>query len=101
MASAKITLEETLRVARLARLSLTPEQVSALAHDLSAIVSYVALLDEVDTRNVHATAHAVVRASPLRPDLVESSLDREEVLSQAPAAREGGFSVPKVMEVES
>jgi len=101
MAATKITLEEAARVAQLARLSPSAEQLRALCGDLSAIVSYVALLDEVDTAHVEPTAHAVVEAAPFRVDAVRPSLDREEALSQAPAARAGGFSVPKVLEVES
>jgi aspartyl-tRNA(Asn)/glutamyl-tRNA(Gln) amidotransferase subunit C len=101
MAGSKISIDEVLRVARLARLSPSAEEASALAHDLDAILQYVALLDEVDTSQVEPTAHAVTLEASLRPDVVVPSLDRELALSQAPAAREGGFSVPKVLEVES
>jgi aspartyl-tRNA(Asn)/glutamyl-tRNA(Gln) amidotransferase subunit C len=101
MAATKITLEQAARVAQLARLSPSEAQLTALCADLSAIVSYVALLDEVDTSAVEPTAHAVVDAAPFRPDVVQPSLDRDEALSQAPASRAQGFSVPKVLEVES
>jgi aspartyl-tRNA(Asn)/glutamyl-tRNA(Gln) amidotransferase subunit C len=101
MAGSKISIDEVLRVARLARLAPSAEEAGALAHDLDAILRYVALLEEVDTHAVEPTAHAVTIESSLRPDEVVPSLDRELALSQAPAAREGGFAVPKVLEVES
>jgi Asp-tRNA(Asn)/Glu-tRNA(Gln) amidotransferase C subunit len=42
-----------------------------------------------------------VSAAVLRPDALRPSLEREEALRAAPASREGGFSVPKVLEVET
>lgn len=69
--------------------------------DLDAILGYVALLDAVDTAGVEPTAHAITLVSPLREDQVVPSLDRDEALAAAPASNDGGFSVPKVMEVES
>ncbi|MFT3921703.1 MAG: Asp-tRNA(Asn)/Glu-tRNA(Gln) amidotransferase subunit GatC [Myxococcales bacterium] len=101
MSAPKITLDEVYRVARLARLSPSPEEAQALCQDLSAILNYVALLDAVDTSQVEPTANAVTEAAALRPDQLTPSLDRELALSQAPRANQGGFSVPKVLEVES
>ena len=101
MSAPKITLDEVYRVARLARLSPSPEEAQALCHDLSAILSYVEGLSAVDTRDVEPTANAVTEAAALRPDVIAPSLDRELALSQAPRATDGGFSVPKVLEVES
>src|SRR5687768_2924774 len=100
MSASKLSLDEVLKVARLARLSPSPQEAQALAHDRDAILGYVALLDEVDTRDVEPTAH-VTLVSPLREDHVRASLSRDEALAAAPASREGGFSVPKVLEVES
>lgn len=101
MPASKITLEEVHKVARLARLALTDDEAQGLQHDLDAILGYVALLDAVDTSGVEPTAHAIAVASPLREDVIGPSLSQAEALAAAPAAREGGFSVPKVLEVES
>jgi len=60
----------------------------------------VAQLAEVDTSHVDATP-SMVQAAVLREDELRPSLDRDEALRAAPASREGGFSVPKVLEVES
>jgi aspartyl-tRNA(Asn)/glutamyl-tRNA(Gln) amidotransferase subunit C len=101
MSPPKITPDEVYRVARLARLAPSSEEAEALAHDLSAILGYVALLNEVDTAQVEPTAHAVSTGAALREDAIVASLSRDEALSQAPRANDGGFSVPKVLEVES
>jgi aspartyl-tRNA(Asn)/glutamyl-tRNA(Gln) amidotransferase subunit C len=101
MSAPKITPDQVSKVARLARLSPSPEEVRALARDLGEILRHFETLNEVDTSGVEPTAHAVNLASRLRPDQIRASLDRDVALSQAPHAVEGGFSVPKVLEVES
>lgn len=101
MSASKITIDEVLRVARLARLAPSPEEASALAHDLDAILGYVATLEAVDTSQVEPTAHAVALSSGFRPDVVTPSLSNDDALAAAPASHNGGFSVPKVLEVES
>ena len=101
MSSPKISLEEVLKVARLARLAPSTDEASALVHDLDAILGYVALLDEVDTSQVEPTSHAVALSSALREDRLVPGLNRDDALAAAPGSREGGFSVPKVLEVES
>ncbi|MDB4972944.1 MAG: gatC [Myxococcaceae bacterium] len=100
MSSPNITQDEVYRIARLARLAPTPAQAQELAVDLTRILEHVAQLSEVDTSSVEATP-SMVRAAVLRADELRPCLDREEALSQAPASREGGFSVPKVLEVET
>lgn len=101
MSAPKISLEEVLKVARLARLSPSEAEATSLQHELDAILGYVALLDAVDTTGIEPTAHAITLASPLRADVVVESLSQAEALAAAPASRDGGISVPKVMEVES
>lgn len=100
MSSPNITQDEVYRIARLARLSPTPAQAAELASDLTHILEYVAQLAEVDTQSVEATP-SMVEAAVLRPDVLVTSLDRDDALRAAPATREGGFSVPKVLEVDS
>src|SRR4051812_31110253 len=101
MSQLKITVAEVEKVARLARLSPTKEQAETLARELSAILEYVAQLSAVDTSDVPATAHAVVEDSGFRADVLIPSLARDEALAAAPNSHEGGFAVPKVLEVES
>ena len=99
----KVTVKDVERVAELAHLELGPEETSAMQHDLNAILDYVALLNELDTRGVAPLAqvselestHAPVA---LRQDLREPSLERPVVLEEAPQADRAFFKVPKVIE---
>ena len=64
----RITREEVVRVATLARLSLSGDEVSRMTSQLDAILDYVELLRAVDTKGVEATSHAVPIRTPLRED---------------------------------
>jgi aspartyl-tRNA(Asn)/glutamyl-tRNA(Gln) amidotransferase subunit C len=100
MSSPNITQDEVHRIARLARLAPSSDQAEVLAAELTRILEHFATLSEVDTSSVEATP-TMVSAAVLRADELRPSLDRAEVLAAAPASREGGFSVPKVLEVET
>lgn len=101
MADAKITLEEVLHVARLARLELTPDEAKQMQGQMDAILGYIDELDELDLSDVPPTFHSIPMNAPLRADVPTRSLDRSEVLAEAPKSEEGGFAVPIVLEVES
>jgi aspartyl-tRNA(Asn)/glutamyl-tRNA(Gln) amidotransferase subunit C len=98
MSEHKITLPEVRRVAALARLAMSDDQLASMQSDMDAILGYMAELDELDVSAVEPTFHAVPIALPLRPDSVARSLPVAEALSQAPEAEASGFAVPKVME---
>lgn len=100
MSQLKITVAEVERVAKLARLSPSAEQAETLARDLSAILSYFEQIAAVDTTDVPATAH-VVQGGNFRADELVPGLSQAEALAAAPSSHEGGFAVPKVLEVES
>ena len=85
------------RIATLARLELTPEEVARFAEQLSAILSYAEQVQQVDTRDVAPLSSS---ATPLwREDTLVPSLPGETVLEQAPAAdrKAGLFKVPRVI----
>jgi aspartyl-tRNA(Asn)/glutamyl-tRNA(Gln) amidotransferase subunit C len=101
--TAKVTVEDVERVAELAHLELTPEETPRMLHDLNAILEYVAELNELDTRGVEPLAQIselldATGSGVLREDQLRSSLDRAEVLSQAPQTDGVFFQVPKVIE---
>jgi aspartyl-tRNA(Asn)/glutamyl-tRNA(Gln) amidotransferase subunit C len=100
MTEPKITPEEVRHVAHLARLSLDDDEVRAMSAELDAILRYMAELDAIDVASIEPTYHSVPMNAPLRRDRVERSLDREEVLDQAPATEAGGIAVPRVLEVD-
>lgn len=93
-----LTREQVEHVARLARLGLTEEEKEAFTVQLSRILDHVNRLEELDTRNVPPTYHAVALQNVLREDEPHQSLNREKVLSQAPEAEAGYFKVPKITE---
>jgi len=93
-----LTREQVEHVARLARLGLTEEEKEAFTVQLSRILDHVNRLEELDTRNVPPTYHVVALQNVLREDEPHQSLDRDKVMSQAPAAEAGYFKVPKITE---
>jgi aspartyl-tRNA(Asn)/glutamyl-tRNA(Gln) amidotransferase subunit C len=86
------------RIAALARLELTDEERARFATQLSAILAYADQVQQVDTSGV-AAAGASADGSRMRDDDLVPSLDRDLVLSQAPAADHaaGLFKVPRVL----
>lgn len=93
-----LSTKEVLHVAKLANLSLTPNEVESLATDLGAIVDYVADLNEVDTANVEPTTFMSVTELPLRQDASQAGLTQQEATAKAPQSRSGAFAVPTFME---
>lgn len=87
-------------VARLARLALTDEERVRFAGQLGRILEYCATLDAQPIEGVSGTSHVIPMTNVLRPDAVTPSLDRDEVLAQAPAHEQGFFKVPRVLEAE-
>lgn len=101
--TAKVTKEEVERVAELAHLKLTPDETGSMVHDLNAILDYVAQLDQLETSSVAPLSQVSeldgsAVAGMLRRDEVRPSLDRAEVMSQAPESDGAFFKVPKVIE---
>ena len=85
-----LTRQEVERIAHLARLALTEEQISEYQVQLSAVLDYAEMLNELDLSNVEPTAHAVSRINVFREDIVEPSLSLEDVLRKCPTARYSG-----------
>ncbi len=92
-----LTREEVLHVAKLARLTLKPEEVDLFTRQLNDILAYVEKLQEVDTTGVPPMAHAVPMVNVFREDEVSPGLSRDEALVNAPAPEEGSFAVPRVI----
>ncbi|MDH3685060.1 MAG: Asp-tRNA(Asn)/Glu-tRNA(Gln) amidotransferase subunit GatC [Myxococcales bacterium] len=92
--------EEALRLARLARLRLEPDEADALAADLRSILALAERLSEVDTDGVPPTSHVIPFATPVRSDDPVPSLAPELAVANAPAAYATAFAVPKVLENE-
>lgn len=93
----KITREEVLHVAKLARLELSGEEVDRMTGQLDAILSYVAKLEELDTTGVSVTTHTQQVVNAFREDEVRPSLPRERALVNGPEQNGETFVVPRVI----
>ncbi len=93
----KITKEEVERVAHLARLNLSVEELETMTSQLDIILSYVAKLDELDTTGVPSMTHAFSVSNAFREDRVTASLPRDEALANGPCQNGEAFVVPKII----
>jgi aspartyl-tRNA(Asn)/glutamyl-tRNA(Gln) amidotransferase subunit C len=96
--SAQLTSDDVAKVATLARLKLTDSEQETLATQLSEVLGYVDILNEVDTENVEPMAHAVELSNIFREDEVRESLQRDEALVNAPKSDGRSFLVPQILD---
>lgn len=94
----KISREEVLHVAKLARLELSSEEIERLTDQLSNILTYVEKLNEADTKGVEPTSHVMSISNVFREDEARPSLPVEKALENAPDSDGAFFRVPKIIE---
>lgn len=94
----KITRQEVVHVAHLARLDLTDAEIERFGGQLGQILEYMESLERVDTRGVAPTSHAIALTNAFRADETTAHLDRESALANAPQEENGCFAVPRVIE---
>jgi aspartyl-tRNA(Asn)/glutamyl-tRNA(Gln) amidotransferase subunit C len=92
----KVTTATVEHVARLAHLSLTPEERDTFARQLDEILAYAETIQSLDTAAVEPMSHATL-SEVFRDDVSRPGLERERVLAEAPDADAGLFRVPKVI----
>jgi len=85
-------------IAHLARIEITPEEEKNLHDKLGNIITFIEKLKELDVANVEPTAHAVPMVNVTRADEITPSLPHDEAMRNAPAAANGLFVVPKIVE---
>lgn len=86
------------KVASLARLQVTDDEIAKYGPQLSNIINFVEQLAEIDTDNVEPLASVVDIRPELRKDVVSDGGIQAEILKNAPETLEGFFVVPKVVE---
>jgi aspartyl-tRNA(Asn)/glutamyl-tRNA(Gln) amidotransferase subunit C len=97
----KITEQDVRRVADLANLALTEEEIERMTHDLDGILSHIGKLNELDTSNVEPMAQVLYDAeetATLREDVERAPLSNAEAVANAPLTSGGYYKVPKVIE---
>ncbi len=93
-----LSSDDVHKIAHLARLAVSDEEAEALRRDLSNILDLVEQMGAVDTSAIEPMAHPLAMNQRLRPDEVTESDRRDLYLRNAPAAENGLFLVPRVIE---
>jgi aspartyl-tRNA(Asn)/glutamyl-tRNA(Gln) amidotransferase subunit C len=94
----KLSREEVLHIARLARVALTEAEITRLSEQLSNILENFEILQQVDTTDVPPTAQSVALHSVMREDEVAPSLPPDDILANAPRREGDCFRVKAVLE---
>jgi len=94
-----LTRQDVEKIAHLARLSITDEEMPVYVTSLSSIVDFVDELSRVDTGAVEPMAHPLIgQHQRLRPDAVSEADHHEKYQANAPAVQAGLYVVPRVIE---
>ena len=89
--------EDVARLADLARIQLSDDEISRFAGEFDAIMDAVASVSEVASQDVPATSHPLPLTNVFRQDVVTDTLTQEQALSGAPDAEDGRFAVPQIL----
>ena len=92
-----IGADEVERIARLAHLELTADEIARLGTELSSILSHVQVLASVDTGGVAVTFQPLEHGGPMREDEPRPSLGAEEATRGAPGSAQRAFLVPRII----
>ncbi len=87
-------------MATLARLALTDDELTATTAELSAMLDHFADIDALDLDGVEPMMQPTPMSNVMREDIEGVTLDRDEVLGQAPLAEDGRFRVPPIIGIE-
>lgn len=94
---ARLSREDVVHVAKLARLALSDHEIDQYTADLAAVLEHAQDVAALDTDGVPATAHPLPLSNVFRDDVVRISVDRGAVLAMAPDAESDRFRVPQIL----
>ncbi len=97
----KITEEQVKKVAKLARLDLTEQEVKEFTAQLESILQYMEKMNQLDTENVEPLAHCLPITNCFREDEIKESLNVSQALANAPQSDGQFFKVPKILDDSS
>ena len=89
--------DDVARLADLARIQLTEEEIARFAGEFDSIMDAVASVSEVASEDVPATSHPIAMTNVFREDVVTETLTQDEALAGAPDAQDGRFAVPQIL----
>jgi aspartyl-tRNA(Asn)/glutamyl-tRNA(Gln) amidotransferase subunit C len=92
-----LSRDDVAKVARLARLRLSSDELDLFTAQLGQVLEHARDMNALDLTDVVPTAHPFGLMNVVRDDVVEPSLDRDVVLADAPDARDHRFAVPRIL----
>lgn len=101
MSSAPLTSADVARLASLARIELTPQELEQFAPQLDVILESVTSVAELAGADVEPTSHALPLTNVFRADEVRPSFTAAQALAGAPAAEDDRFRVPRILDEEA
>lgn len=93
-----ISKVDVVKVAHLARIHLNEEELGLFSKQLESILEFIDKLKHLDVSQVKPMSHVLEVGNVVRPDIQRPSLERDDVLKNAPLSQKGHFQVPKVIE---
>jgi aspartyl-tRNA(Asn)/glutamyl-tRNA(Gln) amidotransferase subunit C len=93
-----ISREEVITIAELAKLTLSEAEIVMFQEQLSGVLDYAKMLQQLDTTGIPPTTSAIPLSNGMRADVSRPSLDNEAALANAPAAAERSFKVKAVLD---
>ncbi len=94
----QITPELIKYLESLARITLTDEEEKKVGAELQDILTYIDMLNELDTDGVEAMSHCFPVTNVMREDEVAASMTPDEITANAPESQDGCFVVPKTVD---
>lgn len=98
--SERISAADVAKVARLARLDVTPEEIERMTAQLDGMLEHFADVDALDLSTVEPMTQPYPLVNVLRADVAQPCLDRDEVMAAAPSVQDGRFRVPPIIGIE-
>lgn len=95
-----VNKEEVKKIAQLAKLKLSENEVDEFTGDMNEILGYMDKLNELDTGDVKPLYHPLEGTNVFRDDKLKKSINREDALKNAPERTEEFFKVPKVIKTD-
>lgn len=83
---------------KLARITLTEDEEKKVGNELQDILTYIDMLNELDTDGVEAMSHCFPVTNVMREDEVQPSMSADEIVANAPESQDGYFVVPKTVD---
>lgn len=95
---AEITKEEVRRIAKLAKLEFSEEELETFSQEFARIVKFVEKINELNTENIEPSPYPIPMENLPRPDVLIEYKEKERLLNNAPKRKGNFIVVPKVIE---